>query len=86
MKSYTKIYMDYFDYKVAEEVFCECCGRPAVDIHHIYGRGKDKDVISNLQALCRKHHTMAHESKIAKSDLQYIHNTVLSGHVKTFVK
>ena len=86
MQPHTKIYMRYFDYKVQAEVFCEACGRPAVDIHHIEGRGEGKDVIKNLMALCRKCHTLVHESKLSRSELQYIHNNVLSGNLKTFIK
>ena len=85
MTPHCKIYMAYFDYVVAEEIVCEACGNLAVDIHHINGRGKGKDVIKNLMALCRKHHTMAHE-KIPKSEMQYIHNFFLTGRRKQFLK
>jgi predicted restriction endonuclease len=56
------------------------------DIHHIEGRGEGKDVIKNLMCLCRKHHDMVHASKIAKSELQLIHNYYLQGTRKPFVK
>jgi hypothetical protein len=62
MKPYTKIYMDYFEYKIPEDVTCEICGRPAVDINHIKARGmggnpkRDKDRIENLMAMCREDH------------------------------
>jgi len=85
MLNHTKVYMKYFDYVVAEEIICEACGNLAVDIHHINGRGKDKDVIKNLMALCRKHHTQAHE-KIPKSEMQLIHNYFLQGTRKQFLK
>jgi len=84
MQKYIKTYLDYFDYKIQSDVMCEACGSQAVDIHHINGRGKDKDVISNLMALCRKHHAMAHES-IPKSEMQYIHNFYLTGRRKIFL-
>jgi len=84
MLNHTKVYMKYFDYVVAEEIICEACGNLAVDIHHINGRGKDKDVIKNLMALCRKHHTQAHE-KIPKSEMQLIHNYFLQGTRKRFL-
>lgn len=54
--------MDFFGYKIPEDVFCEVCGSPAKDIHHIEARGMGgdpngkKDVIENLQALCRHCH------------------------------
>jgi predicted restriction endonuclease len=85
MTNHCKVYMAYFDYKVQEEVFCEACGRPAVDIHHINGRGKDKDVIENLMALCRKHHNQAH-SIYSKGEMQLIHNSFLAGQRRVFLK
>lgn len=62
MKKHTKIYLAYFNYKIPQDVFCEVCGGPAVDIHHIDARGMGgdqkgkKDIIENLQALCRNCH------------------------------
>lgn len=44
------------------------------DIHHIEGRGKDKDVIENLMLLCRECHDKVHKSKISKAELHKIHN------------
>lgn len=85
MTPHTKIYFDYFGYVNTEVVPCEACGSPAVDIHHIYGRGEGRDVITNLMALCRKHHDQAH-SKISKSEMQLIHNFFLQGHRKQFLK
>lgn len=86
MQPHVKIYMKHFDYGEQDFIPCEVCGRKAVDIHHILGRGKDKDVISNLMGLCRKCHTMAHDEKLSKSDLQYIHNSFLAGKRKPFLK
>jgi hypothetical protein len=85
MTEHCKVYMDYFDFKVQEDIFCEAFGCPAVDIHHILGRGKDKNIIKNLMALCRKHHEQAH-SIISKSEMQYIHNSFLAGQRKIFLK
>jgi hypothetical protein len=84
-QNHVKIYMSHFDYVTQEEIPCEACTKPATDIHHISGRGKDKDNIKNLMALCRKCHTKAHES-IPKSEMQYIHNFFLTGRVKVFLK
>ena len=62
MKPYTKIYLAFFGYKVQEDVSCEICGCPAIDINHIEARGMggnpngDKDRIENLMAMCREHH------------------------------
>jgi len=86
MKKYVKVYMDYFDYKTESDVVCEVCGSPAVDIHHVSGRGKGKDVIRNLAALCRKHHTMCHNEKIPKNEMQLIHNYFMQGTRKIFLK
>ena len=85
MQKYIKIYLDHFDYKTESEVICEACGNLAVDIHHIDGRGKDKDVIKNLMALCRKHHIQAH-TILPKSEMQLIHNYFLQGTRKQFLK
>ena len=54
--------MDSFGFGIQDFIPCEVCGDKAVDIHHIESRGMggdpngDKDVIENLQALCRKCH------------------------------
>ena len=76
--------MNHFDYVTAEEIPCEACGSPAVDIHHIYGRGEGRDVITNLMALCRKYHEKAH-STITKSEMQLIHNYFMMGMRKQFL-
>lgn len=79
MKRHTKIYMDYFGYQIQEDVFCEVCGSPANDIHHIQCRGAGgdpqgkKDVIENLQALCRKCHIKYGDVPEAKELLKKIH-------------
>ena len=87
MQAHTRIYMKHFDYVVAEEVVCECCHRMAVDIHHINGRiGEGANDIKNLIALCRKCHNLAHDEKISKGELQYIHNNFLLGHRIQFLK
>ena len=89
MQSHTKIYYQYFDYGEQDFVPCEVCGNQSVDIHHINGRGKDKDVIKNLIALCRKCHERAHgigKFPLSKSEVQYIHNCFLAGNRKKFIK
>ena len=75
MQKYIKVYLNHFDYK-EQYIPCEKCNAPSVDIHHIYGRGKNADVITNLMALCRDCHTKAH-SVISKSEMQSIHNKFL---------
>lgn len=74
MQKHTKIYLDYFGYGEQSFIPCEVCGSRAVDIHHINGRGKGKDVIENLMALCRYHHNQAHAEKLSKVELQERHN------------
>jgi hypothetical protein len=88
MTPHVKIYMVYFDYAVPEEIVCEACGSPAVEIHHIQGRGKDKNVIINLMALCRKSHERAHGTKnyVSKEEFQYIHNNFMWGNRRAFLK
>lgn len=85
---HVRVYMEYFDFKTQSEIMCEACGSPANDIHHIHGRGKDKDVIGNLIALCRKHHEMAHASNnyVSPTEFEYIHNCFLAGQRKQFLK
>ena len=60
MQKHTKVYLTHFDYGETDRILCEACHREAVDIHHIHGRGKGKDVIENLMAVCRKCHTACH--------------------------
>lgn len=77
MKKHTKIYMDWFGYGPEDFIPCEVCERKAVDCHHINARGmggsKNKDLITNLQALCRDCHIQYGDKKEAKEDLQKIH-------------
>ena len=77
MTPHVKIYMKFFGYKTAEEIMCEFCGSPAVDVHHLVPRSiapKDKvNKIDNLMALCRIHHEQAHASKNTNDDFKYIH-------------
>ena len=76
MKSYTRIYMKFFGYQIAEDIVCELCnnGTPAQDCHHIHGRGLHMDAIENLMALCRTCHTRAHNELIGKDELQAVHD------------
>lgn len=79
MKRHTKIYMDFFGYDISDFIPCEVCGAKAVDIHHINAKGRggnpkgDKDVIENLQALCRKHHLEFGDKKEWKDWLKKLH-------------
>ena len=77
MKAHTKIYLQYFNFKIPEDCFCEVCGNYANDIHHIEARGmggtKQRDTIENLMALCRKHHLEYGDIKDKKDYLKEIH-------------
>lgn len=62
MKHHTRVYFSFFGYQIPSDAVCECCGNPAVDVHHIDARGMGgdptgkKDLIENLMGLCRKCH------------------------------
>jgi 5-methylcytosine-specific restriction endonuclease McrA len=79
MKKHVKIYLDYFGYDVNTFIDCEVCGGKSVDIHHIEPRGMggnpkgDKDVITNLQALCRACHVEMGDKKQYKEFLKEKH-------------
>ena len=54
MIKYKKVYIEALGFIPGEFIPCELSGGPAVDIHHIDGRG---DRIENLMALTRELHT-----------------------------
>lgn len=59
LRTYTKIYYNYFDFGFEDFVPCEICGDKAVDIHHIIARSKEKSLendINNLIGICRRCH------------------------------
>lgn len=64
MKRHVKIYLESRGYWGEEYVVCEWCGGRACDVHHLRSRGmggsKNRDVPSNLVALCRLCHNKAH--------------------------
>ena len=74
MQKYVKVYLDHFNYVDSDFTPCERCGGRGVEIHHIYGRGNGKDVISNLMCVCRTCHTMAHNEEVKKHAMQEIHD------------
>lgn len=78
MKPHTKIYFEAFGYDISDWIPCEACPGTAVDIHHIDSRGmggsKEKDVITNLQALCRDCHLKYGDKKQYMEFLQEKHN------------
>lgn len=90
MQKHIKVYLEYFNLGEQDIITCEACllsGRvdgSGFDIHHIEGRGEDKDTIDNLMCLCRKHHGWAHSGDLTKSDLKYIHKNYLNGQRKIY--
>lgn len=76
------IYLKHFGYDISDFIPCEVCGTTAVDIHHIEARGmggsNTKDVITNLQALCRECHTKFGDQKQYKDFLKEKHRIALS--------
>lgn len=83
MKAHTKIYFDYFGFTKADFIACEICGNQAVDIHHIEARGMggnpsgSKDVIENLQAVCRSCHVEYGDKSEYKDKLKQTHLTFM---------
>lgn len=80
MKPYVKTYLKYFGFYVPEEIMCEVCGEPAVDIHHLTPRSLRKDLINkidNLMALCRSCHDRAGKDREFNDDLRLIHRKKL---------
>ena len=77
MKSYTKKYLEHFNFSTSDFIPCEICGERAVDIHHIEARGmggsKGKDDIENIMAVCRKHHLEYGDKKDKKEFLKIKH-------------
>tara|TARA_R100000329_G_scaffold82224_1_gene70048 strand:+ start:135 stop:473 length:339 start_codon:yes stop_codon:yes gene_type:complete len=66
MQKHTKVYLDFFGYKQGEYIPCEMCNAPAVDIHHLERRTRNKvtnDYIENLVGLCRHCHLNAENDK-----------------------
>jgi 5-methylcytosine-specific restriction endonuclease McrA len=73
MKKHARIYLDFDGYDIPEDVICEFCSEPAVDIHHITAKGMGgnpkADCIENLIGLCRDCHDKAHAGLITKEEL-----------------
>lgn len=81
MQSYTKIYLDHFDYCIDDFIPCECCQGRATEIHHIHNRSHRRDLlndINNIMAICRICHTKYGDKKQFVDFLQDIHNKKLN--------
>ena len=76
MQIHTTIYFKSLGFAFCDAIYCERCGAVAVDIHHIHGRGKGKNNVNNLMALCRDCHTTAHSTR-SKDEFQRIHSRFL---------
>jgi predicted HNH restriction endonuclease len=81
MQLHTINYLKAMGLTQVDFVQCEIisCGKQAVDIHHVIPRSKfgkkrkaEQDHISNLIALCRNCHNLAHDNKISKEELTEI--------------
>lgn len=80
MTNHVKVYMAYFGYGIDDVILCEVCHQRGVDIHHVNGRGKGKDVIENLICVCRRCHNAAHgleKTYLSKDVLTAIHKNNL---------
>jgi len=67
MQKHTKVYYTFFGFVLDDYVPCEMCNAPAVDIHHIEKRSRNKitnDYIENLVGLCRDCHIKAESDKM----------------------
>jgi hypothetical protein len=81
--SYTKVYMDYFDYGEQDFIPCEICGCRSSEIHHIHARSQRKDLlnsIENIMAICRKDHMEYGDKKQYMEFLQETHNKFIQKH------
>ena len=81
MTPHARIYLDYFGLIESDVILCEVCGKVGADIHHIYGRGKGKDTISNLMCVCRLCHQKAHggtKTYLHPDVMQAIHDTYVN--------
>ena len=73
MVKHKKVYVEYFGYGEQDFIPCENCGNECVDVHHLDGRGKDKDVIENLMGLCREDHNRAGRDKDFNEEMKQLH-------------
>jgi 5-methylcytosine-specific restriction endonuclease McrA len=70
MQKHTRVFIKHYNIGEQDIFMCQYCGqRQCVDVHHINGRGKEKDVIENLVGLCRDCHEKVHDGKITKEQL-----------------
>ncbi len=86
---HTRIYYQFFDLDDMDDVYCELCQRPAVDIHHIDARGmggsRKADEIKNLMAVCRRCHDEYGDRKKHKDYLKKIHIGRMIQHLQKII-
>ena len=87
MQKYTKNYLEYFGYTIADFIPCECCGSQSHDFHHIVPRSKfgknnkeEQDRVENVMALCRLCHVRYGQNKRYNDFLQELHNKTIEYH------
>ena len=80
MQKYTKNYLDFFGYSVADFIPCECCGARSQDFHHIIPKSKfgknnkeEQDKVENCMALCRLCHVRYGQNKRYNDFLKELH-------------
>lgn len=92
MQKHIQNYLKHFDIGEQDVWMCEACTRQfhinnGLEIHHIIFRSHGgTDDVKNCICLCVKCHTKAHNEKLSKGELQYIHNNFLLGNRINFVK
>lgn len=87
MQKHIKVFKQYYKLGIDEIFSCQYCNQsPAVDIHHIIGRGMGKSAdelnnISNLCGLCRNCHMRAEkriQPYIEREELQSIVDEIIN--------
>ena len=77
MTNHLKIYLHGMGFDSSDTIFCEVCGKVAVDLHHINARGmggsKERDNLENIMALDRECHIKYGDKKQYKEFLKEIH-------------
>lgn len=83
---HVQVYYDFFDLDEMDDVYCEICGRKAVDIHHVFSRGmggrKSANDIKYLMAVCREDHDKYGDKKQYRQMLIEIHFNKMIEHLK----
>ena len=81
MQRHTLNYLQGMGFDSSDTIFCEVCGKVAVDIAHIVARSKfgskrkeEQDDITNLCAMCRQcHYDYDFKNRWTKEEIFEIH-------------